>query len=442
MPAADADAVQSDLVPRVATFFARYPERLGLEDGTYYCLVGTPRVVGFPARIALHLKEGSPTIWLDPSFHENLFVSVRFHRGRSQQSLFDQRVSELTAVVKSVAGDSFPFHEVTAPSDEPTRNRSLSDDDSYAYSVVEMTTPLVVPRGSCWEPGADSDYDHAIGPTLTRCIDGLIEVVNAYRFAEKIVIPSPARERIGPDIIAAIRPADPEQGTFDTSQHIFNVFAWNWLPARVGGHTNITMTAMSEHFRLESIRHPIITLMRLQAELESAFYHDGNFISTIIFAHSASEVILDLALMGMFFEEGRTPEESAAYFNKPLKARLLNEYHERIRGSWGTKGAGTVAVWLHDVLLIRHRVVHSGYTPRYEEANAAQKAYFSLGTHLRDRLAASAKKYPFTAGLLVRKGGFERRSIQTKAAESAVRAADERLSEFMPWRTELISLRA
>ena len=386
MPAADADAVQSDLVPQVATFFARYPERLGLEDGTYYCLIGKSRVVGFPARIALHLKEGSPIIWLNPSYHENLFVSVRFHRGRSQQSILAQHESELTAVVKSVAGDSFPFYEVTLPSDEPASNR-LDDDSSYAYSVVEMTTPLVVPRRSFWE--ASADYDAAMGPTLTRCIDALIQVINAYRFAEKIIIPSPARERIGPEIIAATRPADPEQGTFDTSQYIYNLFAAHSQPSRVGKHTDITMVAMSEHITFESMGHPMIAPMRLQAELESAFYHDGNFISTVIFAHSASEVILDLGLMGMLFEEGRTAEESATCFNKPLKTRLLNEYHERIGGRWGSKGAGPVAVWLRDVLLIRHRVVHAGYMPRYEEADAAQKAYFSLGIHLRDRLAAS-----------------------------------------------------
>ena len=56
--------------------------------------------------------------------------------------------------------------------------------------------------------------------------------------------------------------------------------------------------------------------------------------------------------------------------------------------------------------------------------------------------STSAKRYPFTAGLLVRKGGFDRRGIRTKAAEYAVGAAVERLSEFIPWRAELIRLRA
>lgn len=99
-------------------------------------------------------------------------------------------------------------------------------------------------------------------------------------------------------------------------------------------------------------------------------------------------------------------------------------------------------MWIRDTLLLRHSVVHAGYMPRYKEANAAQRAYFSLGTHLRDRLAARAKKYPFTAGLLVRKGGFDRRGIQTKTADAAIRARVERLEEFVSWRNDLIRLRA
>jgi hypothetical protein len=53
-----------------------------------------------------------------------------------------------------------------------------------------------------------------------------------------------------------------------------------------------------------------------------------------------------------------------------------------------------------------------------------------------------AKQYPFTAGLLVRSGGFERRGIRTKAAEAAVRSETDRLEEFVLWRNELIRLRA
>jgi hypothetical protein len=176
------------------------------------------------------------------------------------------------------------------------------------------------------------------------------------------LIPSPARERVGPDIIAVTRPADPDQGSWDTSsQYIFNSFAAYIQPSLIGKHTDTTMATMGQHLMFESIGHPMVALMRLRAELESAFYHDGNFLSTAIFAHSASEVMLDLALMGMLFEEGRTAEGSVAWFNKPLKTRVLNEYHERLGGLWGSKGAGSVAVWIRDTLLLRHRVVHAGY---------------------------------------------------------------------------------
>ena len=47
----------SVLVPRVATFFALYPETLGLMDGTTYCVALAAPLEGF-AKTAMHLMEG------------------------------------------------------------------------------------------------------------------------------------------------------------------------------------------------------------------------------------------------------------------------------------------------------------------------------------------------------------------------------------------------
>jgi hypothetical protein len=72
----------------------------------------------------------------------------------------------------------------------------------------------------------------------------------------------------------------------------------------------------------------------------------------------------------------------------------------------------------------------------------ARDAHYALGTHLRDRLARHAKKYPFTAGLLVTKNGFERRGIRTKAADKAVATAEQEIVPFLKWRAEFIQARS
>lgn len=430
-------------VPRVATFFAHYPETLALRDSETFCIALDAPLCGF-ARTSMHLREGDSPFWLDPTLSHSLAVSVRFHRGKHNRDIVTEHDETLMSVVQSVTGDSFPdFKQVPqdAVSDSP---EGLSEHDALAdmeYTVVEMTTQVAMPVKSHWEACEPNDY--IMGPTLTRCIDGLIQVVDAYLFAEKISIPSPARERLGPAIIGATRSADPGQGGWDAPSHyIINHFAT--LSGQyfiVGTQTPDTLKKMHSYLAFASVGHPSIALWHLQADLNNALYHTGNFRAVLMFAHSASEMLMDTALMAMLFDEGKTPQEAVAIFAKPLKTRMLTEYHDRLGGVWVPQGSSVVAVWLRDVLLIRHRVVHAGYSPHYEEARVAREAHFSLGQYLRDRLTVRAKQYPFTAGMLVTAPGFARRGIRTKATEDATRAGTIRLKEFVAWRNDLIRLR-
>jgi hypothetical protein len=431
-------------VPRVGTFFAHYPETLGLRDGETFCVALKAPLRGF-ARAAMHLREGEPPFWLDPALSHLLAVSARFHRGKRQRDIITEHDETLMSVIQSVAGESFPdFKQVpqNSASDPPEEPADRNASDGMEYTVVEMTTQIAMPVKSHWEACEPNDY--IMGPTLTRCIDGLIQVVDAYLFAEKISVPRPARERLGPAIVGATRPADPDQGGWDTpAQYIINHFATqSGQHFVVGTQTPATLQEMYKYLVYASLGHPSIALGQLQADLNNALYHTGNFRAVLMFAHSASEILMDTALMAMLFDEGKTAQEAVASFARPLKTRILTEYHDRLGGAWTPQGSNAVAVWLRNVLMVRHLVVHAGYSPHYEEARLAREAHFSLGQHLRDRLAARAKQYPFAAGLLVRTGGFERRGTQTKAAEAAVRAEADRLEEFVAWRNDLIRLRA
>jgi hypothetical protein len=437
----DAQSASSQIVPRVATFFAIYSDPLGLIDGTYYCLImSSAQVRGFGTKIALHLKEGH-TVWLNPAFHETLFVSVRFHRGIRRWDFIDEHDKDLASVVARVAGRSFPSLVPTPVSmGAPNDDRPQTTDESSPYTVVEMTTPLVSPSGEHWIPCVPNN--DVMGPTLTRCIDGLIRIVNSYRHAEKILLPTPSRERLGLTVMASTRPANPDAGSWDAQGHtVLNTFAMFRQPFLRGGEN--PSKGMIEHMALEAMGHPIAALMSLQADLNSAFACEGNYRGTVLLAHSSSEVLLDTALMGMLYEEGRSPADSLTVFAKPLKTRLLTEYHKRLRGTWDTGGTHPVAVWLRDLLLLRHRVAHAGYSPSSEEAEAARNAHFALGTHLRDRLAINVKKYPLTAGMLVTRGGFDRRNMRSKSVDAALRTnGDETLGKFLAWHAELIRVRA
>jgi hypothetical protein len=423
------------IVPRVATFFAIYPEPLGLADGQYFCTVTKEQIAGFPSEIALHLKDGERTIWLNPLFHESLFVSVRFHRGIHLQNLVGKHIRDLVTVVRAVGGTSLPALDTGVDEQAANDEATLGKD---WYTVVEMTTPVVWSHGTHWEPCMPTDT--IMGPTLTRCFDGLMRVINAYRLSQKILIPAPARERVGPTVISLTRRANPGQNGWDVpAREVINFFAtYRWPSARDDENTFVS-DAMSTYIMYETIGHPITALASVQAEMDTALYCEGNFRAVVMSTHTAGEVLVDIALAGMLYEEGKSIDEALAVFSSPLKTRILNEYHDRLGGSWNTKGAHAVAVWLRDLLSLRHRVAHAGYMPSYDEAVAAREAHYALGTHLRDRLAAKARKYPFTAGMLVTAGGFERRNIQTRAAREAVEAAGvDAVRKFTPWRAELM----
>lgn len=430
-------------VPRVATFFALYPETLGLEPGTTFCIALNQPVRGFN-RTAMHLTEGQEPFWLDPKLSEFLAVSARFHRGTRDKNFVVERDEMLMSIVGSVTGDSFPEFTrapTRARPDEPEGASDYDVETARAYTVVEITTQLAIPETTHWQACEPNGY--VMGPTLTRGIQGLIQIIDAYRFAEKIPMPSPARERLGPVIVAATRAADPAMGGWDApAQYVINNFATQG--ARdfiVGTQQPDTLQKMTDYSRLAAKGHPSIVLGHLQAELDNAMF-DGNFRVVLLFAYTASEMLMDLALMGMAFEEGQSAEESGARFAKPLKTRLLTEYHDRLGGAWSPQGSSDVAAWLRAVREVRNRVAHAGYLPDYDEAHQAREAHYSLGRHLRDRLACRASKYPFTAGLLVTPGGFERRSIRSKAAQDAVRVASDRFDEFLVWRDNAIRLRA
>jgi len=382
---------------------------------------------------------------LAPEAENRLVVSVKFHRWKRERNVVANAYADVMPVVRAVGGASFPpiVNKDGVPDDRVIEEVLSGNEDENLLSrtVIEMATQLVRPRDGYWEAcPPDSDV---MGPTLTRCIDATIQVVNAYRFAEKLMMRAPARERLGPVIIGATRAANPDEGGWDTPCHdVLNTFALYGNQGILRPPSDSVMDEMGRVLFLQGINHPMIPLMDLQTDLNTAFHLDGDFRATVIFSHCASEILLDTAILGMLFEEGRSPTDAARIFDKPLKTRLLTEYHERLGGTWTVSGTKPVARWLRDLLRMRHRVAHSGYAPSYDEARVARDAHFDLGSHLRDRLAVRVKQYPLTAGIIVTSGGFERRNIHTKAAKSAVSLAESaRLAEFLAWRSDVLGMR-
>jgi hypothetical protein len=429
------------IVPRVVTFFTSYPEPIAIPDGAYFCVAMEAPVRGF-IKVALHITDNEQPVWLSAALVSSIAVSVRFHRSKRAKSFVTTAYEDLMPVVRKVAGASLPtlVRESTTDSKLIETQVAESDTEGSPITVVEMTTQLVRPGEETWEV---SNPDNAVmGPTLTRCIEALILIIDGYRLGCKANIPAPARERLGPVIIAATRAADPAEGGWDPSVFdVLNTFAAYSGQALPQIDPTKTTHIIHSVLALEHMGHPLVPLMQLQADVNIAFYRDGNFRAAVIFAHTASEVLMDTAILAMHFEENAAPEDAVMVFDKQLKTRVLRDYHKRLGGSWDPS-AEPVGKWLHDLLRVRHLVAHTGYAPTYDEARLARDGHYALGTFLRDRLAARVQKYPFTAGMLVTPAGFARRGIHTRAAKQAAKLAESQmLQDFLTWRANVLQLR-
>jgi hypothetical protein len=138
------------------------------------------------------------------------------------------------------------------------------------------------------------------------------------------------------------------------------------------------------------------------------------------------------------WEEKRTPEEVANSWIESLDTRIRTEFHTRLGGNWDPTASGPIGRWNRSVSALRHRVVHAGYTPSFEEAKDAIEAVRLLVEYLCDRLAANGvvTKYPRTAIVLVNENGLRRRHAWVSRVDAVANSPYEPnwVETFHRWR--------
>jgi hypothetical protein len=192
----------------------------------------------------------------------------------------------------------------------------------------------------------------------------------------------------------------------------------------------------------EMLDHPGSILGEIQSDARAALQVQGDYRAAILLAHSASEVMLDLVLMLMMWEEDLTPEAAAPVFLRSLLDRVRSQYHSRLGGDWKTDETTIVGRWREKLVLQRHLVAHGGYRPSQQQAWEALDAHDDLRTYLFDRITERRNQYPITAGFMVSEAGLKRREGWTNKIRQILGQFDpEKLSEFNDWRSTVLQLR-
>ncbi len=167
---------------------------------------------------------------------------------------------------------------------------------------------------------------------------------------------------------------------------------------------------------------------------------DGNERLAVATYATAGEVLITGLLLHLLWEEGIDPHDAANAFDVQEKHSTRIDRHcaHRLGGNWSRKGDGQVAKYFHDLVHLRHRVVHAGYVPSSEDVDRAQVALADLEHFIGDRLCdpKNLNRYTRTAMAFVGNRGIEKRSRWTKAVETLTNDPDQPdwAESFLRWR--------
>ena len=314
------------------------------------------------------------------------------------------------------------------------------DEMEFGYTVVEISAPVAHRAADGdWYPAIPSS--EALHDAFERSVHVLFLLIRACRACHKEAsrLYAPTRERLGSLMLFSTR-AHADVAHWDAkATAMLLAMALPLEQATMSSLDDAVMVKMQEYFHAEIFANPAVAIIELRLDARAALDRSGDTRTAVLLSHIATEVALDETLMLMQWEDGLSASDAAAPFARSLVERVRSEYHDRLGGAWDTRATERpVARWRQDLVLLRHRVAHTGYAPDREQAERALRAQREMNRFLLDRLAARCKKYPKTAGLMVSEAGFKRRGALTRAAREAVASAHvEAMLPFREWREEL-----
>lgn len=308
----------------------------------------------------------------------------------------------------------------------PQSEDAQSIDLDIEWTVVEALTPWDSP-----DPIPETDLEHPAHWTprtdvFTRCLYAARQVVRAYRQATETPYGLPAYVRAISPVLVYSADCVRERAVVD-DQPIFVVRptqeVWDGPTIMLLDHANLADPFSGRdfddniemrfwHWYSEEARGNPLNLWR-ERWIEARRAHEllGEEGQAVILANTSCEVMLDAILALLMWEESIAVEDAASAFEEgKVLRRITQELSPRLKGSWSTE-RGAVASWYRSAYRLRHRVVHSGYSPSASEAAEALEAAAGLQRFVMNRIAERRTKYPRAALMTVAEEGLRRRDL-------------------------------
>jgi hypothetical protein len=368
-------------------------------------------------------------------------VSLRFWQQRVDLTAVSRSAdSGVVAVARQLVGTE-EWDAMTADSEDeaeaPAISTEVREEDlkppEFYKTIVEAVTPLIVVPGEADDP-ITASYD--------RVVEDIAGVARAFRNASKVPIAPITRERL-PFLISFLTGdlLGPDR---------------NWSQGLLIAHlaaAELDVTPILDDEQLADVyRHlgaisagdPLVPYHDRVVDSIHALERLGDTANAIILRQLSIEILLDVLLAMLAWEEGATPENAAEeLFALPLTRRIREAFPGRLGGSWALDASTEVGRWFRGLYELRGRVIHGGYLPSREETREANQGAAAFEEFIRARLAARASTYPCTALNLLLEEGLRKRGAWTRRfAARAQTIEKESLARFHAWREELSKARA
>ncbi|MFD7655060.1 hypothetical protein ACFV4N_13875 [Actinosynnema sp. NPDC059797] len=396
------------------TFFLKLPEPISV-----------PSEQAFPARA----RAGAFDIgWL-----RNRVVKVLGEEAKDHQDFTNTYVTTSSMILHHVKVDAATVLGLDASimaaaagiagsnSTSDPRSKELTADCTVAEIALPVEVTRVLNSGMFSDDWNTESLENAeewtheqVKPLLNLAIDAVREFQSAYHSVQREPLTLLTAQTLPPLIPYVVRTPTQIARKQVVEMRFFPLFAGMNYVTRKGDLSSDQVSRIFDYGNhLQGT--PISTYLDLDREAGIALIRLGNTRSSVVMAAAAAEVILNLSLLMMLWEEGKTPEDVAKNWSDGLAGRVKSEYGCRLGGSWDQADSGTIGDWSRHVAGVRHRVVHAGYLPSYGEAEKAIDVSRELLTYIGDSLSRgkSLNKYPRTAIMLIGSEGLQRRGRYT-----------------------------
>ena len=285
-------------------------------------------------------------------------------------------------------------------------NLSIPPGEPSYSTVFEAVTPLL-PE---FEDNGGVNKVDTVSKAFNRCMEAFFELYQSYITVHAdLRIRTLNRRNSYPMIPWTTRdPFDADDwggmGVFmaNSGEHV--------MPFSVGALTDNEIESMAQFISRTRRGDPLSVFAQHSRSAGRAFYVDADFASTVVWAHTSAEVLLDTILLMLAWEEQLAPGDVAAWFGKGLLDRVKRRYHSRLKGTWDVSNSETVpGRWVSRVHRLRNSVVHQGYQPTEREAQQALEMGPELEEHIKLLLIDGWRTYPQTMLLVLGTPGLERR---------------------------------